>query len=209
MLKTLFVAASLTGANALQLRGSETWDALGTHAATDDGDNNNNMPFTHGEMPGGANDGVDGDWNGDMPDGDDMPDGANDGVVVDHDTDGIEIQIPGNTARVVWVRANYDSFVRAGIEGLRANQFLIGEQLNRRNVTGNIFSHADNHDAPHLDASRMRSTWLAWLLNQHAPIGMILQAAGPKTARTLTDLAATTTTGTSDADSTMLRGADQ
>ena len=129
--------------------------------------------------------------------------------VVDHDTDGIEIQIPGNTARVVWVRANYDSFVRAGIEGLRANQFLIGEQLNRRNVTGNIFSHADNHDAPHLDASRMRSTWLAWLLNQHAPIGVILQAAGLKTARTLTDLAATTTTGTSDADSNMLRGADQ
>jgi len=62
---------------------------------------------------------------------------------------------------------------------------------NRKNIAGEITSRvvALGKDAPHIEASRLRTTWIAELMGEAIPVQVILHAAGLKGARTLTDLA--------------------
>ena len=108
--------------------------------------------------------------------------------VVDQGENGIQINITGATPRMVWVRREYEQLVRVGIAGLSAKQLVIGEVPDRRNVTTGVISGAERYDAPPIDASRLRSTWLTWLLCRAVPVQVILQASGLKGARTLTEL---------------------
>jgi hypothetical protein len=108
--------------------------------------------------------------------------------IIDHNGDGIEISVPGCRARTVWVRRSLEDLLRIGIDGLKPGELIIGQNEDRRNITTGILSRCDLYDAPDLDASRLRSTWLTWLLTRPVPIQVILDAAGLKTARSLTDL---------------------
>ena len=110
--------------------------------------------------------------------------------VIDHDETGIEVRIAGPASRVVWVREDFESLVRAGVSGLRFGDLVVGAKQSRRNVVGNVVDRAALHDCPHFDASRLRSTWLMWLMNQPVALSVIMYAAGLKTARTLVDLLA-------------------
>lgn len=110
--------------------------------------------------------------------------------VVDHGDEGIEVLIAGKLTRTVWVRQSYEHLVRLGLEGVTVNQLVVGTKTSRKNVTTAVIAQGVLYDAPALDASRLRSTWLTWLLTCRAPIQVILEAAGLKTARSLTDLIA-------------------
>ncbi len=109
--------------------------------------------------------------------------------ITDHDTAGIEVHVPGNRARTTWVRHDHEELVRAGINGLRPDDLVLGKVVDRRNIVSAIVDKADLFDdAPHIEASRLRATWLAVLLCEHVPVAVILDAAGLKSARTLTEL---------------------
>lgn len=108
--------------------------------------------------------------------------------ITDHGSDGIEITITGAHPRVVWVRIDFEDLVRIGIDGLSPDDLVIGTSVSRRNVVGNLVARAELGSVDHLDASRLRSTWLTWLLTQPVPLATIMAASGLQSARTLTEL---------------------
>ena len=109
--------------------------------------------------------------------------------LTDRGEQGITVRITEGAARTVWVRRAFEAMVRAGADGVRGGQLLIGEDADRRNVAAKVFEHAHIlGNAPHFEQSRMRTTWLAELLADGVPLPVIMDAAGLGSARTLTDL---------------------
>jgi hypothetical protein len=109
--------------------------------------------------------------------------------VIDHGGDGMKVVVGGKNPRTVWVRVEYEEILRLGLLDVAAKQLLVGESKDRRNVTTGVLARAEMYDCPHIDAGRLRSTWLTWLLTRSVPIKLILDAAGLKSARTITELA--------------------
>ena len=86
------------------------------------------------------------------------------------------------------VRIEFEDLVRIGIDGLSPDDLVIGTSVSRRNVVGNLVARAELGSVDHLDASRLRSTWLTWLLTRPVPLATIMAASGLQSARTLTEL---------------------
>jgi hypothetical protein len=108
---------------------------------------------------------------------------------IDHGDVGIKVEVPGAHSRIVWVRRRFEPLVRIGLEGVTPGRLLLGQDAKRRNVAAKIFANAHIlGDAPHFEQSRMRTTWLATLLADGVPLPVIMDAAGLRSARTLTDL---------------------
>jgi len=113
--------------------------------------------------------------------------------IVDLGDNGIDVHVPAHpkrAARVVPVRRTYEALVREGIAGCRPSDLVIGKQVDRRNVTTGIIDDAELFDVGHLDASRLRSTWLAWIVTQPISLKAVMDAAGLKTARSITEIIA-------------------
>ena len=93
--------------------------------------------------------------------------------------------------RVIPVRREWENYVRRGVAGLPSKTLVIGTVRNRKNIAGEITSRvvALGKDTPHIEASRLRTTWIAELMGEAIPVQVLLHAAGLKSARTLTDLA--------------------
>lgn len=109
--------------------------------------------------------------------------------VVDHGRDGIRIDVTGPRPRSVWVRADHEELVRSGLEGLKPGSLVIGTKTNRKHVASKVFEAAHIlGDAPAFEQSRMRTTWLATLLQDRLPLAVIMDAAGLHSARTLTEI---------------------
>ena len=109
--------------------------------------------------------------------------------LVDRGDDGIRVEVPGSRARAVWVRRDFETLVREGLEAITPGRLLLGKDAARRNVAASIFKNAAIHgNAPRFEQSRMRTTWLAMLLGDGVPLPVIMDAAGLRSARTLTDL---------------------
>ena len=109
--------------------------------------------------------------------------------LVDRGEGGIRVDVPGSRARTVWVRHSFETLVRGGLEGITPGRLLLGKDAARRNVAARIFENAAIHgNAPRFEQSRMRTTWLATLLVAGVPLPVIMDAAGLRSARTLTDL---------------------
>jgi hypothetical protein len=103
--------------------------------------------------------------------------------------DGIEVQVTGPRPRVTVVRHDYEQLVLIGIETLHPASLVLGRDIDRKSITSNILGRADVFDdAPKIEVSRLRSTWLMSLMRRSVPIQVILDAAGLQTARSLTDL---------------------
>jgi hypothetical protein len=104
---------------------------------------------------------------------------------------GIWVTIPGDRPRIVVVRREYEPLVRVGIAGLQPNALLIGRTRGR---SGSVSSAIDDtevfEDCPRIEARRLRTTWLTWLVTNRVPLNVILSAAGLTSARSLTDLIA-------------------
>ena len=93
--------------------------------------------------------------------------------------------------RTIPVRRDWEGHVRRGVVGIAPKAMVIGTVRNRKNIAGEITSRviALGKDVPHIEAGRLRTTWIAELMTEAIPIQVILHAAGLQSARTLTDLA--------------------
>jgi hypothetical protein len=132
--------------------------------------------------------------------------------IVDLGVEGIDVHVPahGNrAARVVPVRRTYEALVREGIVGYRPGDLVIGKQVDRRNVTTGIIDAAELFDVEHLDASRLRSTWLAWIVTQPISLKAVMDAAGLKTARSITEIIADLRNSAEQPAGNEFRGDDQ
>jgi hypothetical protein len=101
--------------------------------------------------------------------------------------DGILVHVQGPRPRIVPVRVAFEDLLRGAIAG-RADGGLIGTKQDRRNTAARAVERAALHNVPHIEPSRLRATWLADLMTDPIPIAVILQAAGLKSARTLSEL---------------------
>ncbi len=109
--------------------------------------------------------------------------------VDDRGKDGILINVPGDRKRTVAVLREYEPLVRAGLVGLSRKQLLLGREPGRHNVASRVFDDLALDPAlPHLEQSRLRSTWLATLMCRPVPLAVIVAAAGLTSGRTLFDL---------------------
>lgn len=106
--------------------------------------------------------------------------------------DGITVEV-GNPARsrTTTVLREYEDLVRIGVAGIDAETLPLGHLPGRHNVAAKVFEKATviGRDIPHLEQSRLRSTWIATLLQRPIPLGVILAAAGLTSARTVVEIA--------------------
>ena len=108
--------------------------------------------------------------------------------VDDRGEDGIWVTVVGLRPRLVVVRREYEDIVRAALEDVKDDQRLLGLKETRKNRVGDITLTIQNFDAPPIDAARLRTTWLAWLVQRPVPLAVIMQASGLQSARTLSDV---------------------
>lgn len=112
--------------------------------------------------------------------------------VDDRGDEGVFITLgAGETKRTIPVRREWEGQMRLGIQGLSPSSLAIGTVRNRRNIAGEIIDRtvALGETCPHIEAGRLRTTWIAELMSEALPVQVILNAAGLRGARTLTDLA--------------------
>lgn len=131
--------------------------------------------------------------------------------VQDDGDGGLQVVLgPPDDRRVVPVRRRYEDYLRQGLAGLRPSDPILGKVPTRRNIANDIVARAEvlGTDTPRIEASRLRSTWLADLMTEPIPLGLLLQAAGLKSARSLTDILAWLPDQTVDS-ATLLRGGEQ
>jgi hypothetical protein len=100
------------------------------------------------------------------------------------------VHVPGARARSVPVRrGELTDLVLAGLDGLADDQLVLGRDEDRRNIAARAIGDATLlGDAPRIEQSRLRATWLAHLLRGRLPLPTQLRAAGLASARTLVDL---------------------
>jgi hypothetical protein len=102
---------------------------------------------------------------------------------------GIRLEVGAPRPRVVWVRREWESLVRAGVAGVKPNQRCLRHQLSREGVASRVYEQAVILGEPiELDQSRMRATWLVTLMREPIPLATIMRAAGLRSGRTITDL---------------------
>ena len=100
---------------------------------------------------------------------------------------GVRIAVHGSNPRVTFVRAEFEKMVIDSIEGLDDNAPVLGS---KRVAVSDVLAPAISFSEVGIEAGRLRTTWLAWLLNQRLPLKLILDVAGLKSARSLTELVA-------------------
>jgi len=108
--------------------------------------------------------------------------------VVDEGDAGILVHVPGKRARIVPVRRALEPLVRIAIADRAAESLVIGVKKDRGNIASRAVEGAALFGVPHIEQSRLRSTWLADLMTDPIPVGLILKAAGLQSARSLADL---------------------
>ena len=113
------------------------------------------------------------------------------GDITDHGEDGIEIRVRGRMPRTVWQLHEYEEILRTGIQGLGPRTLVLtGTSLASKNSVNKLNSqivHTGRHPLK-LEQARIRNTWLLRLLQAPVPLGLVMQVAGLKSARTLADL---------------------
>jgi hypothetical protein len=108
--------------------------------------------------------------------------------IADLGADGILVHVQGPRPRVVPLRARFEDLLRTSLAGRGAGELLLGRKEDRRNTAARVTERAALHKVPHIEPARLRSTWLADLMTDQVPLAVILQAAGLKSARTLSEL---------------------
>lgn len=103
---------------------------------------------------------------------------------------GILIHVQEPRPRVVPLRAGLETLLREAVTDLADEQLLLGHKEDRRNTAARATERAALYKVPHIEPARLRATWLADLMTDAIPLAVILQAAGLKSARTLSELQA-------------------
>ncbi|TXH45401.1 MAG: hypothetical protein E6Q90_00790 [Actinobacteria bacterium] len=111
--------------------------------------------------------------------------------VADLGDEGILVTLgTGDTRRTVPVRRGYEAMVRRGIAGL-AERTPVVATSGAHNTVNTICAAAVAlaEDAPEIEASRLRTTWIAELMTEPIGLHVLLAAAGLRSARTVTSIA--------------------
>lgn len=104
----------------------------------------------------------------------------------------------GDRPRSVVVRRAYEPLVREALashDGARRGRTapILGRSQSRRNITTPVMTHAVTARATEtvaIEVNRLRATWLVSAMCAPIPLGVLLAAAGLRSARSLTDLLA-------------------
>jgi len=108
---------------------------------------------------------------------------------------GLAVDVPGQRARTVVVRAEYENLLREALElhqkarrGARTP--LSGDKPERKNAAHKTASRAVTATGQGIDLStaRLRTTWLVACMSASVPLGALLHASGLRSPRTLNDL---------------------
>ena len=102
----------------------------------------------------------------------------------------------GDRPRTVIVRRAYEPLVREALawhDTARRGKTapILGRSATRRNITNPVIAHAVTARAGEtveVEVNRLRATWLVAAMCAPVPLAVLLQAAGLRSARTLTDL---------------------
>lgn len=108
--------------------------------------------------------------------------------VEDHGEHEMLVRFQEPRPRIVPVRRLLVPTLRAGVTGRDPDSLLLGRQADRGNLAARVLSEVSIYRGPDVEMNRLRATWLADLMTDPIPVAIILQAAGLKSARTLTDL---------------------
>lgn len=103
-------------------------------------------------------------------------------------THGLQVHVQEPRSRTVAIRRPLEDLLRSALEGRRPGELLLGEKADRRNTAARAVENAALYNVPHIEPARLRATWLADLMTDTVPIGLLLQAAGLQSARSLVDL---------------------
>lgn len=110
--------------------------------------------------------------------------------VDDRGDEGILITVPGERARRIWLRYEYEDLLRAGIARLTRNEHVLGRANMGKDTIVDLYDKIRPlDDTEKVRQGRLRNTWLATLMVEPIPLWTLLQAAGLSGARSLTDLA--------------------
>lgn len=101
---------------------------------------------------------------------------------------GLRVHVHGPRPRVVPVRKHCEALLRNAVAGRAPGELLLGQKQDRRNTAARATERAALYNVPHIEPARLRATWLADLMTDPIPLALILQAAGLKSARTLSEL---------------------
>ena len=107
---------------------------------------------------------------------------ATSGDVIDMGNGRVGIEVKGNHARLVPIRADYTSMV------LRAVEYADGDRFVKAKSRNAVFCAAERvmvHGFGHLELTRARSTWLKAHLNAGTPLPALRVIAGPLSMNTL------------------------
>lgn len=104
----------------------------------------------------------------------------------------------GDRPRTVVVRRAYEPLVREALASHDAARRgraapILGRSQSRRNITTPVMAHAVTARAEEtvtIEVNRLRATWLVAAMCAPIPLGVLLAAAGLRSARSLTDLLA-------------------
>lgn len=102
--------------------------------------------------------------------------------------EGLQVHVQQPRPRIVPVRGRLEDLLRSAIDGRRTGELVLGDKVDRRNTAARAVENAALYNVPHIEAARLRATWLADLMTDAVAIGVLLRAAGLKSARTLVDL---------------------
>ena len=106
----------------------------------------------------------------------------------------LTVHVPQGSVRTVVIRRDYEVLVRRALSlqgGLDSTQPVLGTSTTRRNVTqAALRSIVTAHTGQRVDIDprRLRTTWLFAAINAPVPLAVVLEQAGLKSARTITDL---------------------
>ena len=112
--------------------------------------------------------------------------------IADLDDDGILVTLgDGDNRRTVPVRRDYEAMVRRGIADLAPGTAVVATS-GVNNTVNHICAAAVAlaEDSPVIEASRLRTTWIAELMTEPIGLHILLAAAGLRSARTVTSIAA-------------------
>lgn len=105
-----------------------------------------------------------------------------------HDDGTIEIAVPGKRPRRTVVRRVYERHVLAALENLEDDQRVLPVLRSASRITA-ILKGADLYgDLPAIDTRRLRTTWIAWLMDQRVPLALAVEASGLRSSRTFWDI---------------------
>lgn len=99
------------------------------------------------------------------------------------------VHVPGDNARTVPVLPRYVTFLEAGLQGLKDDDLVLGQQPERRKITAGIVATAAiDHSAITLRQARLRATWLLELITTPVALADLMSMAGLTGGSSLVDL---------------------